>query len=114
MADKVRVTRLIQYVGDRDWVEDQLRRSIQGSKVLPKGIITVATLDDFPGYLDTTTELSLCAAMEEVERLRHKVDALERQSAMRMENHQQRSQGSMPMGGEQIATLDTYGQGAKK
>lgn len=69
MADQVRITRLIQYVGDRDWVEDQLRRSIHGSKVLPKGIITAITLEEFPEKLNAMVSEALVASLNEIAKL---------------------------------------------
>lgn len=47
--DIVRVFRVIQYVGDRTWVEKTILGSIHGSKVVPgKGAIYVSTLQEFP------------------------------------------------------------------
>ena len=48
MSDRVRLLRVIQYDGERKWVEDQLSKSIHGTIVLPKGTITVVTLGEFP------------------------------------------------------------------
>lgn len=59
MADKpemVRVLRVIEYVGDRKWVEATLKAGIQGTKVIPgKGydnLIKTAIIDIFPEVLD--------------------------------------------------------------
>lgn len=55
MTDIIRVLRIIEYVGPRDLVENQIIRSIHGSKFYgPKGEcrITVTTLGNFPDILD--------------------------------------------------------------
>ena len=53
MADKdiVRVLRLIEYVGERAWVEDQVERSVRRLNLEPKGYITGTTIGDFPETL---------------------------------------------------------------
>lgn len=51
--DTVRVLRIIEYVGDRDVVEDQINQSLHGSNILRKGKLTinVATIGEFPEIL---------------------------------------------------------------
>lgn len=44
MSDVVRVLRIVEYVGERAWVEDQVARSIHGVKKLRHGEIRVATI----------------------------------------------------------------------
>jgi hypothetical protein len=52
MADIVRVTRIIQYVGEREWVEKTVSNSVHGTKVLPNGcLINAVTLNEFPEAL---------------------------------------------------------------
>ncbi len=51
--DKVRVLRVIEYVGPRHWVEATLLDSIQGTKVLGKDrFISAATIGSFPEILE--------------------------------------------------------------
>jgi hypothetical protein len=60
MTDIVRVLRLIEYVGPRDWVEATLRSSIHGQKALssiiegktPTRYITAVTLTQYPEILN--------------------------------------------------------------
>lgn len=55
MTDIVRVLRIIEYVGPRDLVEQQILGSIHGTKIFgPKNSmrITVTTLGNFPDILD--------------------------------------------------------------
>jgi hypothetical protein len=50
----VEVLRLVRYRGPRFWVEDQLNRSIHGTRVMenPKGAtIDAVTIGDFPTIL---------------------------------------------------------------
>lgn len=59
--DEVRVLRLIEYRGSRDWVERTVAASIHGTKEIPGftmgypgrggGTITAVTLGDFPEIL---------------------------------------------------------------
>jgi hypothetical protein len=50
--DRVRVLRVIEYVGDRSWVEQEVARSIHGTKVIDgkygKGEIRAATIGVYP------------------------------------------------------------------
>ena len=48
LNDEVRVLRLIEYRGPRDQMEDQIARSIQGSRSYGKMTITAITLGEFP------------------------------------------------------------------
>lgn len=51
--DKVRVIRIIEYVGPRHWVEATLLDSIQGTKVLGEDrFISAATIGSFPEILE--------------------------------------------------------------
>jgi len=59
--EKVRVLRVIEYVGDRDWVEKQVAQSIQGEKRITRGNITigvikVATLGTYPEVLEKESD----------------------------------------------------------
>lgn len=50
--DQVRVLRILEYVGNRQWVEDVVSRSITGKKWIPgQGYIQAATLHQFPERL---------------------------------------------------------------
>ena len=55
MSDKVRVLRILEYVGDREWVEECLKGSVvplNGQKQLSKkGLIKSAVIDTFPEIL---------------------------------------------------------------
>ena len=55
--DKVRVLRIIEYVGDREPVEETIRKSIHGRKQIDfksgTVIITAATIGDYPGILNS-------------------------------------------------------------
>lgn len=54
MKEQVRVLRLLEYVGDRRWVESQIRRSIHGEQVFYSndehggGVIRAVSLNEFP------------------------------------------------------------------
>jgi hypothetical protein len=48
MSDIVRVMRIIIYEGEREWLEKQIQNAITGTKILPKGKITVRTIEEFP------------------------------------------------------------------
>lgn len=52
--DKVRVIRVIEYIGPRNEVEKQLLGSIQGDKYFPKQDIYIktATIGSFPEILE--------------------------------------------------------------
>lgn len=56
MSDKVRVLRIIEYVGDREWVEDTLKKGsipADGAKDFGKGkIIKSCLIDKFPEILE--------------------------------------------------------------
>jgi len=58
LSEKVRVLRMLEYVGDREWVEDTLNRSsvplngTSGKHTGKHNIIKSATLDQFPEILD--------------------------------------------------------------
>jgi hypothetical protein len=55
VSDKVRVLRILEYVGDREWVEECLKGSVvplNGQKQLNNGnIIKSALIDNFPEIL---------------------------------------------------------------
>lgn len=56
MNDIVRVLRVIEYVGYRDWVEETVSRSIHGIKeVKPGCLIRAATLTEYPEILSQTS-----------------------------------------------------------
>lgn len=58
MSDKVRVLRILEYVGDREWVEEALKRCqvpVDGIKVFGgdnQNIIKSCTIDKFPEILN--------------------------------------------------------------
>lgn len=58
MSEKVRVLRILEYVGDREWVEETLKGSLiptDGIKVFGKdnqNVIKSCTIDKFPEILD--------------------------------------------------------------
>lgn len=58
--EKVRVLRIIEYVGERDWVEETLKFSsvpLNGTKHINKSnVIKSAIIDTFPELLDKTLE----------------------------------------------------------
>jgi hypothetical protein len=57
MMDKVRVLRIIEYVGDRNMVEDTVEKSIQGTKqISPLLSIKAATIGSYPEILETTEQ----------------------------------------------------------
>lgn len=54
---KYRALRIIEYVGDRDWVDDQIaRRQVKGSYVLPngRGVVREAMIGDTVELLTAT------------------------------------------------------------
>ena len=53
--DIVRVLRIVEYVGPRDWVEETVRRSLNyryGRDAKGKWSITAATITQFPEILE--------------------------------------------------------------
>ena len=61
MNEQVRVLRILEYVGDREWVEDTLKRSsvpLNGIKKVDRSenIIKSALIDNFPEILNKTEE----------------------------------------------------------
>lgn len=56
MSDTVQILRIILYEGERAWAENQVAISIHGTKVLPKGKITVTTLSEFPHILSAAKD----------------------------------------------------------
>lgn len=54
--DQVRVLRLIEYVGPREWVESTLERSVKGTRHVGKGTIRAVTLGDYPEILENLPE----------------------------------------------------------
>lgn len=55
--DKIRVLRIIEYVGDRDLVEKLVSESIHGEKIVYKGklVIKAATMGTYPETLEIST-----------------------------------------------------------
>ena len=52
--DRVRVLRLVEYIGDREWVENTIAGSIKGTLILAEDkMIRAATIGDFPEILGT-------------------------------------------------------------
>lgn len=52
-VDTVRILRVIEYIGPRDKVEDQVVRSLHGEKRLPSGVtIKAATIGAYPEILE--------------------------------------------------------------
>jgi len=50
--NEVRVIRIIEYKGERKWVEDTVAKAIHGVKQTDYGTITVATLGLYPEVLN--------------------------------------------------------------
>ncbi|HID0768080.1 TPA: hypothetical protein ACXDAZ_002609 [Clostridium botulinum] len=51
MAEKVRVLRIMEYVGDREWVENTLKKGsipADGSKCFGDRVIKSCLIDKFP------------------------------------------------------------------
>ena len=64
MSDIVRVLRLVEYVGPREWVEKTVQQSLHGTRTLEEpgtgssgARITAITLTEYPEVLDTTEAL---------------------------------------------------------
>jgi hypothetical protein len=55
--DRVRVLRLIEYIGPRSLVEHVLNTSFHGTKKFGSLMINVATIGTFPEILDTALEV---------------------------------------------------------
>lgn len=54
MGDTVRVLRIVEYVGPRDWVEQTVKQSIHGEKALGTDkFIRAATIGLYPEILET-------------------------------------------------------------
>jgi hypothetical protein len=52
MEDRVRVLRLVEFVGPRSWVEQQVARSLHGTRIVKDGCeIRCATVGDYPEIL---------------------------------------------------------------
>jgi len=51
MSNLVRVLRVIEYVGTREWVEDIVSKSVHGVKTLGNGQIRASTIGEFPDIL---------------------------------------------------------------
>ena len=54
--DIVRVLRIIEYVGSRERVEETVRQSIQGDKVMRDLTIRAATIGTYPEILEASNE----------------------------------------------------------
>lgn len=52
--DQVRVLRVIEYVGPREWVEKTVGNSVHGTKIIGPGCISAATLGTYPEVLQNT------------------------------------------------------------
>jgi hypothetical protein len=52
MTDRVRVLRVIEYEGERQWVEKTVEQSLHGRKQMALGTITAVTLYEFPVCLE--------------------------------------------------------------
>lgn len=53
MSDIVRVLRVVEYVGPREWVEETVGRSIHGQREINVGkYIRAATLGTYPEAID--------------------------------------------------------------
>lgn len=57
MSDRVRVLRLVEYEGPREWVEETIGRAIHGRKQIGRidgetVYVTAVTLDEFPRVLE--------------------------------------------------------------
>lgn len=48
MSDIVRVLRVIEYEGERGWVEAQVAKSIHGERNIGGGVIRAVTVNEFP------------------------------------------------------------------
>lgn len=59
MSDKVRVIRILEYVGTRDQVEGVIEESLHGSKIISGDLkITAVTLGAFPEIMiDTVADV---------------------------------------------------------
>lgn len=56
----VRVLRIIEYVGPREWVEEIVARSIHGTKQLANNkCIRAATIGTYPEILEGTVEMEV-------------------------------------------------------
>ncbi len=49
--DYVRVLRIVEYAGERAWVEETVRRAIHGTRATGRGSITAVTLHEYPEKL---------------------------------------------------------------
>jgi hypothetical protein len=77
MSDIVRVLRIVEYVGERSAVEQQVARSIHGTRVPGAVAISVTTLGEFPVGLDP--DLYEAALLAELSRTRDRAEELEEQ-----------------------------------
>ncbi len=50
--DKVRVLRIVEYVGDRDRVEDLVRRSVHGTREMRGLTVRAVTIGEYPEILE--------------------------------------------------------------
>ena len=74
MICKVRALRIIEYVGDRQWVEMCLEKSLEGTyRVGPNRIIKCATVGNYPEILgegiehDTTLYNPLYSSIDQMD-----------------------------------------------
>lgn len=74
MIEIVRVFRLIEYVGARSQVEEQIRKSVHGSRSGITGVvITANTLGEFPTPIDDAS--ALATALQQVVALKQAMEA---------------------------------------
>lgn len=71
--DRVRVLRLIEYEGDRDVVEEQIAKSIQGTHIIPRANrnplrITAVTLGVYPDVIEPARAVAFPKAVEDSQR----------------------------------------------
>lgn len=66
MSDIVRVLRVYEFIGPRDLVEQQVSRSLKGTKILPNGMaIRSATVGDYPEILaDMSNPMSIAETVQ--------------------------------------------------
>jgi len=51
IMNRVRVLRIIEYVGDREWVERTVSKSIHGKRTYKDNTITAVTVNEYPEVL---------------------------------------------------------------
>ncbi len=62
MTDQVRVLRIVEYVGNRDWIDHTVNKSIRGRKDCGPGCyIQATTLTAYPEALEKQPETEDCS-----------------------------------------------------